>query len=289
MLLLHQNLLSLSFIVRNNTTMLKLIIKLSVYFLIISFLSSCVTSKTINYLQKPGFDIPAYKDSISFTDYRLRIGDRIFVKIFSTDDMTNALFNAGMSGNNAMMMSGGGAGSDLYTYLVEESGSIAFPMIGDVAVVGKTVREATIALEKAIEPLFKFSSVELRVLNRSFSVIGNGNSAFINMPQEKINIFKALALAGDVGMFDDRSRIRVLRETENGVQVKMFDLRSIDLLHSEYFYIEPNDVIYIQPLNEQFFRITNLPSLISTVVSSFSLGVLLYNSATQIVNPSTSN
>ncbi len=268
--------------------MLKQLLKLSVYLLIINLLSSCVTSKTINYLQKPGFNIPAYKDSISFTDYRLRVGDRIFVKIFSTDDMTNALFNAGMGGNTGMMM-GSGGGTDLYTYLVEESGSITFPMIGDVAVVGKTVREATVILEKAIEPLFKFSSVELRVLNRSFSVIGNGNSAFITMPQEKISVFKALALAGDVGMFDDRSKIRVLRETENGVQIKMFDLRSADLLHSEYFYIEPNDVIYIQPLNEQFFRITNLPSLISTVVSSFSLGVLLYESATRIADPTTSN
>jgi len=285
---LHQNLLSLSFIVPNNTIMLKLIIKLSAYFIIISFLSSCVTSKTINYLQKPGFRIPAYKDSISFTDYNLRVGDRLFVKIYSTDDMTNALFNAGIGGGGSMM-GGGGGSSDLYTYLVEENGCITFPMIGDVAVVGKNIREATIVLEKAIEPLFKFSSVELRVMNRSFSVIGNGNSAFVTMPQEKINIFKALAMAGDVGMFDDRSRIRVLRETDNGVQVKMFDLRSIDLLHSEYYYIEPNDVIYIQPLNEQFFRITTLPALISTVISTFSFGVLIYDSADRIVSPSSTN
>lgn len=285
---MHQNLLSLSFIVPNNTIMLKLIIKLSAYFIIISFLSSCVTSKTINYLQKPGFRIPAYKDSISFTDYNLRVGDRLFVKIYSTDDMTNALFNAGIGGGGSMM-GGGGGSSDLYTYLVEENGCITFPMIGDVAVVGKNIREATIVLEKAIEPLFKFSSVELRVMNRSFSVIGNGNSAFVTMPQEKINIFKALAMAGDVGMFDDRSRIRVLRETDNGVQVKMFDLRSIDLLHSEYYYIEPNDVIYIQPLNEQFFRITTLPALISTVISTFSFGVLIYDSADRIVSPSSTN
>lgn len=268
--------------------MLKLFIKSSVYFIIVSFLSSCVTSKTVNYLQRPGFDVPAYKDSISFTDYRLRIGDRIFVKIFSTDDMTNALFNGGGM-NDQVIMTGRGASSDLYTYLVEENGNIAFPMIGDVHIAGKTIREATVALEKAIEPLFKFSSVELRVLNRSFSVIGNGNSAFITMPQEKINIFKALALAGDIGIFDDRSRIRVLRETDNGVQVKMFDLRSADILHSEYFYIEPNDVIYIQPLNEQFFRITNLSGFFSTVVATFSFGILIYDSATRIVKPATSN
>jgi len=269
--------------------MLKLYLKFAVYFLIVAFLSSCVTSKNINYLQKPGFDIPTYKDSIDFTDYKLRIGDRIFVKIFSTDDLTNSLFNAGMGGNTGMMMTVSGAGSDLYTYLVEQNGNIVFPMIGEVNIAGKTIREATTTLEKAIAPLFKFSSVELRVLNRSFSVIGNGNSAFVSMPQEKINIFKALALAGDVGVFDDRSRIRVLRETDKGVQVKMFDLRSADILHSEYFYIEPNDVIYIQPLNEQFFRITNLSSLFSTTVATFSFGLLIYNSATRISKPTTTN
>lgn len=266
--------------------MLKLFVRLSVYFIAISFFSSCVTSKTINYLQPPGFDIPAYKDSQSFNDYRLRIGDRIHIKIYSTDEKTNALFNAGT--NEQSIMSGLGANSDLYTYIIEKDGNIIFPMIGNVHLAGRTIREATTQLEKAIEPLFKFSSVELRTLNRSFSVIGNGNSAFISMPQEKINIFKALAMAGDIGIYDDRSKIRVLRETENGVQIKTFDLRSADIIHSEYFYIEPNDVIYIQPLNEQFFRISNLSGLFSTSVTTFSFGLLLYDSIKRISeNPAT--
>jgi len=92
-----------------------------------------------------------------------------------------------------------------------------------------------------------------------------------------------------VGMYDDRSKVRVLRETANGVQIKTFDLRSADLIRSEFFYIEPNDVIYIQPLNEQFFRISNLPSLITTVVSTFSFGVLIYDSAKRISGSSTGN
>lgn len=267
--------------------MLKFIVRLLVYMLFVVFLGACVTSKTVNYMQKPGFDIPYYKDSIRFTDYRLRVGDRISVRIYSTDESTNSLFNGG-GGNNSQQMMTGGA-SDLYTYLVEDNGRIKFPMIGEVPVLGQTSREATITLEKAIEPLFKFSSVEIRVLNRSFSVIGNGNSAYIGMPQDKINIFKALAMAGDVGMYDDRSRIRVLRETDNGVQIKTFDLRSSDLIHSEFYYIEPNDVIYIQPLNEQFFRISNLPTLISTVVSTFSFGVLIYDSAKRFGGSSTGN
>ncbi|MFW9597894.1 MAG: polysaccharide biosynthesis/export family protein [Paludibacter sp.] len=244
-------------------------------------LSSCITSKNINYLQKPGFDVPAYKDSISYTDYDLRIGDRLYVKIYSTDETTNTLFNGG-TGGGQMMMSSTGSMQDLYTYLVENDGCIQFPMVGRIAVAGKTVREATLEIEKSMQPFFKFSSAEIRVMNRSFSVIGNGNSAYINMPQEKINIFKALALAGDIGIFDDRSRVRVLRETDKGTIIKTFDLRSVDILHSEFYYVEPNDVIYIQPLNEQFFRITNLTGLFSTAVATFSFGVLIYDSVKRI-------
>jgi len=237
------------------------------------FLSSCITSGKINYMQSPGFNIPAYKDSISFEDYRLRVGDRIFVKVYSTDNQTNALFNG--TGNNTQSMISGGGASDLYTYAVERDGSINFPMIGAIPMSGKTVREATITLEKSIEPLFRFSTVELRVINRNFSVLGSGRSAYFALPQEKINIFKALAMAGDVGIYSDRSRVRILRETDKGPIIKQFDLRSADIIHSEFYYIESNDVIYIQPLNEQFFSITNFTGLISTVVSTFSFGVLI--------------
>ncbi|MBN2764847.1 MAG: polysaccharide biosynthesis/export family protein [Paludibacteraceae bacterium] len=251
-------------------------------FSLIVLVSSCITSEKVNYMQPPGFNIPSYKDSLSFEDYRLRSGDRLFVKVYSTDEKTNALFN-GSTGNSQMMMGTGGA-SDLYTYLVNEEGAITFPMIGDIFMAGKSVREATTTLEKAIEPLFRFSTVEMRVVNRNFSVIGGGKSGYYTMPREKINVFQALAMAGDVGLFGDRSKIRVLRETEKGTVIKSFDVRSADIVQSEFFYIEPNDVIYIQTLNEQFFSVTNLPSLFSTVISTFSFGVLMYDTYKRI-NP----
>jgi polysaccharide export outer membrane protein len=242
-------------------------------------------------MQTPSFKIPKYKDSILFTDYKLRLGDRIYIRIYSTDTKTNSLLSStgGTSGAEQMTLGSGGGMSDLYTYKIEDDGNISFPMIGNVYVVGHTIREATSTIEKAIEPLLKFNSIEIKVLNRSFSVIGNGNSAYITMNQEKINIFKALALAGDIGFFDDRSKIRILRETEKGVQIKIFDVRSADIVHSEFYYIEPNDVIYIQPLNEQFFRISNLSGFISTVITSFSFGVLIYDSASKIGKSSTTN
>lgn len=247
---------------------------------IIAILSSCITSDKINYMQKPGFKIPAYKDTVLFEDYRLRTGDRLFVKVYSTNEKTNLLFNG--STNSSQMMSGSGSSSDLYTYLIENNGTIVFPMVGEVKIEGQTVREATETLEKAIEPYFMFSTLELRVVNRSFSVIGGGKSGYYTMPREKINVFQALAMAGDVGLYGDRSKIRILRETEKGPIIRSFDVRSSDIVHSSYFYIEPNDVIYIQTVNEQFFSITNLPSLFSTVISTFSFGVLIYDTYQRI-------
>jgi len=176
-----------------------------------------------------------------------------------------------------MLNSNSGPGTDLYTYLVEKNGSITFPMIGDVKVAGKTLREATSELEKALQPIFKYSSVELHITNRYFSVIGGEKAVFVTMPQEKINIFKALAMAGDIGIYGDRKHVRVLRETENGTKINVFDIRSADIIHSQYFYIEPNDVIYIQTVNEKFFSITNFPGFVSTFISTISFGVLIYD------------
>lgn len=239
-------------------------------------LSSCITARKVNYLQTPNNIIPAYKSSVGYEDYYLRTGDKVFVRVYSTHEETNVLFN-GPYGNQMSLNIDGNPLADLYAYTVQPNGTIRFPMIGDVPVEGKTIRDATKTLELAIAPLFNFSTVELRVISRYFSVIGSGSTGHYPIIREKINIFQALAMAGDVGTFADRSKVRIIRETKNGTIVKVFDLRSKDILQSEFYYIEPNDVIYIQKLDEQFFSILNLPTLISTTISTFSLGFFVYN------------
>jgi len=258
--------------------MLKNISKLSILTLILVFFNSCISSKKVNYMQTPGFNIPAYKDSVSYSDYRLRKGDCLYLKVYSTDQKTNSWFNGSNIGSSTQ-----GSILDLYSYIVQSDGNITFPMIGKVKIEGKTLREATIDVEKAIEPLFKYSTAELRIVNRNFSVIGGNASGFFPILREKINIFEALALAGDINIYGDRSKIRILRETDKGVIVKTFDIRSSDIIHSEFYYIEPNDVIYIQNLEEQFFSLTSLPSFISTVISTFSMGALLVDSYKKLI------
>ena len=253
-------------------------LKILFYILPVIIMSSCISSRKVNYMQKPDLFIPAYKDSLNFEDYKLRKGDRLYVKVYSTNEKTNSLFNGGNNmRTTATTTTRGGSTDELYTYLIEEDGTVVFPMVGEILLEGLTVREATTALEKAIEPLFRFSTVEIKIAERYFSIIGNSGNGLIQIPKEKINIFQALAMAGDIGLYGDKSKIRILRETANGTVIKTFDVRSADIINSEYFYVEPNDVIYVQNLDEQFFSVTNLPSLFSTIVSTFSFGVFIYN------------
>lgn len=265
--------------------MYKTYLRLILTFIVLLQLTSCVTARKVNYLQKPDNIIPTYKDSLSYNDYILSIGDKVFVRVYSTQEETNTIFNGPINQLMSTNPDGTNPGLDLFAYTVQPNGSILFPMIGEVDVAGMTVREATRALEQAITPIYKFSSVEIRLISRYYSVIGSRKSGRYPISREKINIFQALALAGDIGAFGDRSRVRILRETENGTVIKTFDIRSEDILHSEYYYIQPNDVIYIQTMDEQFFSILNLPSLLATVITTFSMGAFIYN----IVLPPASN
>lgn len=240
-------------------------------------LTSCITARKVNYLQQPDHTIPAYNETHRYEEYRLRVGDKLYVKVYSTHEETNKILNSPYVQSNISGINAENSRMDLYSYQIQDNGCILFPMVGNVKVGGMTVREATEVLEKAIEPVYKFSSVELKILGRYFSVIGGKRTGFYPIQKEKINIFQALAMAGDVELYGDRSKVRIVRETEHGTEVRTFDLRSKDILDSEYYYVEPNDVIYIQTLNEQFFSVANFPTLIATVLSTFSFGIFLYN------------
>ncbi|MEI8086107.1 MAG: polysaccharide biosynthesis/export family protein [Paludibacter sp.] len=245
-------------------------------------LTSCITTRQINYLQPPKNFIPAYKDTVAYNDYRLRVGDKLYIQVYSTDDKTNALFNGSRS-SSMQMMSGSSSGSgemmDLYTNLIHPNGSIKLPLVGEVYVQGLTLREAKGAIEESIKPVLKLNSVDVRMMGQYFSIIGAGKSGRFPITREKVNIFQAIAMAGDFGFYADRSRIKILRENIDGSsQIKVFDIRSVDIIHSEYYYLEPDDVIFLQPMKEQFFGVSTFWTAVSTIITTFSFGVIIKKS-----------
>ncbi len=248
-------------------------------------LSSCVTARKVNYMQKPDRQIPSYADTLSYEDYVLRIGDRLYVYVYSLNEDIQKMYNAGGANSSQMrqQMSGGGMyGSyDLYTYLVDEEGNIDFPTIGKVAVQGKTTREVKLKLEQELGTLlqeipgYSMVSVEVNIVNRSFSVIGAQSGRYM-INKEKMTIFEALAMAGDLGEFNSRKEIKLVREKNGVTTIKTFDARSEDIINSEYYYIEPNDIIYIRQIPGYSFGINHVTTVIGVTAATISFGVLIY-------------
>lgn len=257
-------------------------------------LVSCVTSKKVNLLQEPGqHGIPAYADTITYEDYQVRVGDRLYVYVYSIDERVSKMFNPSGTGINSSQIrqsSSVGGSYDLYTYLVLEDGTIDYPMVGHLPVRGMTTREIKHALEAELSTYvsgygdYQMLSVEVNIVRRSFSVISDKGSGTFTIPKEKVTIYEALAMAGDIGDFGDRSKVRIVREKEGVTEIKVFDVRSEDIINSEFYYIEPNDVIYIQKIKGQSFGINSVTTTISVVATTLAFGGFVYGLVVRIMN-----
>ena len=246
---------------------------------------SCVTARKVNYMQDPDNEIPTYADTLRFEDYVMRIGDRLYVYVYSLDENIQKMYNAGGSSASQMrqqMSQGQQTGSyDLYTYLVDDDGYIDFPTIGKIFVQGLTTREVKYKLEEELSKLlqsipgYQTISVEVNIVNRSFSIIGAQSGRYM-IRKEKMTIFEALALAGDLGEFNSRKEIKLVREKNGVTTIKTFDARSKDIINSEYYYIEPNDIIYIRQIPGYSFGINHVTTVIGVTAATISFGVLIY-------------
>lgn len=245
-------------------------------------MTSCFTARKVNYMQEPDKHIPHYADTLSFEEYKLRVDDRISVFVYSLDENITEMYNAGMRSNQLNQNTGSTNQMDLYTYLVNADGNIDFPTIGKVYVRGLTTREVKHKLEEELSTLLKdipghsAVSVDVRISNRSFSIIGAQCGHYM-INKEKMTIFEALAMAGDLQEFNSRHEVKIVREVEGVTTIKTFDVRSKEIVNSEYYYIEPNDIIYIRKIPGYSFGINSASTAMSVVASTLSFGVFVYS------------
>lgn len=255
------------------------------WLLLIALLNSCVTARKVNYMQEPNKQIPTYADTLSFEDYELRIGDRMYIYVYSLDENITKMYNAGGTGSQIrqQMNHGNANGSyDLYTYLVDDEGNIEFPTLGEIPVRGMTTRQVKHKLEEELSlllqeiPGYTTISVEVNIVNRTFSIIGAQSGRYV-INKEKMTIFEALAMAGDFGEFNSRKEIKLVREKEGVTTIKTFDVRSKDIVNSEFYYIEPNDIIYIRQIPGYSFGINSASTALGICASTLSFGVFVYS------------
>ena len=258
------------------------------YFLfIVAVFSSCVTSKKVNYLQQRD-NLPSYVDSVEFQDYQLQKGDYLNIIVSTLDQKSMKLFNGSNQSVNTNFNSDDSY-SRLYLYMVGEDGCIDYIYVGKIPVLGKTLREVKNIIEDKLKNQLDSYSVEVRLSNRTFSIIGESGAGRYTIPREKLTIFEALAMSGDLSFYAKRSNIQIIRQTENGTVVKTFDIRTKSIIDSEFYYIQPNDVIYVPFQNAKYVGASNFTNVISLVFTTVSFGMFIYsivNSIIKLSNPS---
>jgi polysaccharide export outer membrane protein len=242
-------------------------------------------SKKINYLQE-GSGVPVYADSVDFDDYLLQCGDYVYIRVNAIDLEMADVFNGNLSVNSMSYVTPDNSTARLYLYLVEEDKCIDYPYVGRIKVEGKSLRELKFLLEEKLSGMLNGFSVDVRLANRSFSIIGESGSGRYNIPREKLTIYEALAMSGDLSLYANRKDVHIIRQTTEGTKVMRFDLRSKSIIDSEYYFIQPNDVIYIPFDNAKHWGANHFTSVLSMSFATVSFGLFIYSIVNTIIKTS---
>jgi len=207
-------------------------------------LNSCATTKNIQYFQSPE-DSVIENTPVAF-GATIQSGDLLFINISATEAEAALPFNL----YETPILSTGGAISKPISYLVDDEGTINFPVLGPLQVAGLTTKQLIQQLETDLIETENITNpiINIRFANFRVSVLGEVNSpgTFL-VSNERISIIEALALAGDLTIYGQRTNVQLIR-IEDGKKVFIpIDLTKKDLFSSPYYNLKQNDIIYVTP------------------------------------------
>lgn len=228
-------------------------------------LSSCYSHRAIGYLQEPTKynHLPKY-DSVPYQPYRLRVNDEIIYRLITMDESIFKAVSGGTENTSTQYAN---------SYRIQQDGTVDIPFLHPVLLAGLTEQEAQDTLCAAFREILPDANVKLAMYNKQFSVIGDARSGRYFIYKEKMNIFQALAMTGDVMNSGDRRHIRIIRPRDGGEEPEVleFDIRTNTIINSQYYYVYPNDVIYVARTKDSFYKVPTYTGFLGLVTSSISL------------------
>ncbi|MCZ4319895.1 polysaccharide biosynthesis/export family protein [Aequorivita viscosa] len=228
-----------------------LISKVLLFVLIAILGASCVPRQKIVYFQ----DLEqqnALMDSIQ-NSFKIQPNDLLSIVVSAYDLEAVRPFNliseARASADVSVLSY---TNTERQAYLTAEDGTIDFPVLGRIKVAGLSRTELSELLTKRISEYVKDPIVTIRIVNFKVSVLGEvARPGTYNVEGERLTLPEALGLAGDMTIFGRRDNVLVIRDNGNGKQYKYLDFRDSDVLNSDFYYLQQNDVIYVEPNNAQ--------------------------------------
>lgn len=241
----------------------------TLYFLFLFLLlNACVPYKNIVYLQG---DVQNLKHNTE--EYKIKKNDILYINIKSGNPEIQKFFNTsklGVTQTNAGNLF-------LLGYIVDRNGEVELPVIGKIKVEGKTFSEVkNLIKEHMLNSQFSSLNdifITVKLAGIPYSIVGE-----VNRPQNGIlyktnpNIFDVIANAGDLKMTGDPRHILVIRENEGEKTKTELDITDASILTSDFYYIRPNDLIYVKPIKQKTLGTgTTLSQTISTTITALSL------------------
>jgi len=224
---------------------IRLIFQRLLLILIIVVISSCTSSKEIIYFQ----DEPINNlETINLTsDIVYKPNDLITINVSALDPETVKPFNLPVITNSISSLRPEGD-IKMQTYIVDINGNIEFPVLGSIKVGELTRIQATLMLKERISEYVTDPIINIRLTNFTVTVLGEVNKpGSYTIEDEKISLLEAIGLAGDLTIHGKRENVFLIREKNGVKRFTKFDLTSINVLNSPSFYLEQNDVVYIEP------------------------------------------
>lgn len=234
-------------------------------------MTGCYSHRAIGYLQEPSKQnkLPVY-DSVAYEPYRIRVNDEIIYRLVTLDETMSKMLGA----NNIAS-----SGQYANPYRVYQDGTVELPFLPPLHVAGLTEKEAQDSLRAAFREIIPDADVKLALYNKYFSVIGDAHSGKYFIYKDRMNIFQALALTGDVMNSGDRRHIRIIRPRDEGQEPEIleFDIRTNTIIDSKYYYIYPNDVIYVARTKDSFYKVPTYTGFLGLITSSVALLTTVLN------------
>ena len=239
--------------------------------------ASCVPQKKMLYLKEAlmaSENISQEYVNDRTVNYRLQPGDNLYIRVINTiDERSAAAINGELSTRASQLSSD--ANIYLQSYTVDESGCIELPLVGRVEVKNLTVEEAKNKLQGEIDKFVNEATLIVKLSNFNLTVLGEvTRPGMYKVYQSQINVFEAISMAGNMTNFAKNDKVKLIRQTDNGSEIVTIDMGKADILSSPYYYLKPNDIIYVEPLKIKQWGFTTFPY--STVLSILSLAATLY-------------
>lgn len=239
--------------------------------------ASCVPQKKMLYLKEA--QMLAENQSINYVNdrsinYKLQPGDNLFIHFVNTiDERSMVLLNGGTSSYLS-----GDASIYLRSYTLDEDGYIEMPLVGKIELKNLTVDEAKDRLQSVLNQYINETTIIVKLSNFNLTVLGEVNHpGMYKVYQSQINLFEAISLAGNMTNFAKIEEVRIIRQTDNGSEIITVDMGSADILASPYYYLKPNDIIYVEPLKIKQWGFTAFPySTVLSVVSLVFTAIMTY-------------